>query len=262
METAGVKALYALKYAAVEFLPNYAVYWMGDPHYTNQPPPKLFQYFWLIQTTERTIVVDVGVSPEMAAQRRMLDYRAPDALLANVGLKTSDIDAIILSHAHWDHLDGIDSFGHGTMYVQRACYRFTVEEGAEYDFFRRWGYPTRKDSFSLLTLLWDKRLKILDGDTELFPGIRVVAVDGHFPGHQLVVVETEKGRIVIASDAMHLYDNLERDFPMGLYFGNLREIVRGFETIRKLGGTVIPGHDPKVFDRFKPIGPDVVQIYP
>ena len=263
MEKTGVKSIYALKYAVVEFLPNYAVYWMGDPHYlNNQPPPRLFQYYWLIQTAERNILIDVGVSPEMAAQRKMIDYKAPDVLLENVGLKTSDIDSIILTHAHWDHLDGIDSFGKSTLYVQRACYRFTVEEGAEYDFFRRWGYPTRKDSFSLLTLMWDNRLKILDGDTELFPGIKVVKVDGHFPGLQLVVVDTERGRIVIASDAMHLYDNLERDFPMGLYFGNLREIVKGYETIRNLAGLVLPGHDPKVFDRFKSLGKDVVQVYP
>jgi len=258
-----IKSIFVLKYAVVEFLPNYAVYWMGDPHYTpSQPPPTLFQYYWLIKTTERNILVDAGVSPEMALQRKMIDYKPPEILLGGVGLKTSDIDSIILTHAHWDHLDGIDSFPTGTLYVQRACYRFTVEEGAEHDFFRRWGYPTRKDSFSLLTLVWDNRLKILDGDAELFPGISVVKVDGHFPGLQLVVIETHDGRIVIASDAMHLYENLDRDFPMGLYFGNLREIVRGYERIRSLGGTVLPGHDPKVFDRFKPIGNDVVQVYP
>ena len=47
----------------------------------------------------------MGVSPEMASQRKMIDYRAPDVLLKNAGLKTSDIDDIILTHAHWDHLE-------------------------------------------------------------------------------------------------------------------------------------------------------------
>lgn len=257
-----VMAIFALKYAVVDFLPNYAVYWMGDPHYKNCSPPLLFQYYWLIKTARRNILVDVGVSPEMAAQRRMIDYREPDVLLSSVGLTPKDIDSIILTHAHWDHLDGIDGFPAGTLYVQRACYRFTVEEGAEYEFFRRWGYPTRKDAFSLLTMMWDNRLRILDGDVELFPGIGIVQIDGHFPGLQIVVVETVQGRVVLASDAMHLYDNLERDFPMGLYFGNLREIVRGYEKIRKLGGLVLPGHDPKVFEKFEKISEDVVRVYP
>jgi glyoxylase-like metal-dependent hydrolase (beta-lactamase superfamily II) len=258
-----VTAIYALKYGVVEFLPNYAVYWMGDPHYaSNLSNPTMFQYFWLIKTATRNILVDVGVGRELAAERKMADYKAPDDLLKRLKLTASDIDTVILTHAHWDHLDAMDYFSKAVLYVQRACYRFTVEEGAEYAFFRRWGYPTRKDSFTLLSLVWDGRLKMIDGDSELFPGIRVIKVDGHFPGLQIVVTETAKGRIIMASDAMHFYDNLERDFPMGLYFGNLRDIVKGYETIRRLNGTIVPGHDPLVFERFKLIDPDIAQIYP
>jgi glyoxylase-like metal-dependent hydrolase (beta-lactamase superfamily II) len=252
-----------MKYAEVHFLPNYAVFWMGDPHYSNtQSPPTMFMYYWLIRLGDRNILVDTGVGPELARERKMVDYKPADLMLKKVGLSPSDIDTIILTHSHWDHLDGIDQFPQATVYLQRACYRFTVEEAPEFDFFRRVGYPLRRDSFSLLGLLWDGRLRILDGDGDILPGISVRQIDGHYPGLQIVIVETKRGRIVLANDAMHLRENLERDFPMGLYFGSLLEIVRGYRTIRALGGTVVPGHDPADFNRFTPLEADVLQIYP
>jgi glyoxylase-like metal-dependent hydrolase (beta-lactamase superfamily II) len=192
----------------------------------------------------------------------MTNYVAPEAMLGKVGLKPSDIDTIIITHGHWDHLEAMDTYKNAKVYIQRAAYRFTVEEGAEYAFFRRFGYPTRKDSFTLLTLLWDNRLKLLDGNGELLPGVKVVQVDGHFPGLQLVVVETKGKPIILANDSMHFYANLEKDHPMGLYFGNLRDIVKAYDTIRALNGIPIPGHDPKVLEQFKKIDAEIVQIYP
>jgi glyoxylase-like metal-dependent hydrolase (beta-lactamase superfamily II) len=159
-------------------------------------------------------------------------------------------------------VDGLDWYKNAKVYIQRACYRFTIEDGAEFPFFGRFGYPTRKDSLALFTLLWDNRLKLVDGNAEIFPGIKVIRVDGHYPGLQLVVVETKDKPIVLANDSMHFYANLEKDHPMGLYFGNLRDIVKAFETIRGLNGVVVPGHDPKVLDQFKRIQPEIAQIYP
>jgi glyoxylase-like metal-dependent hydrolase (beta-lactamase superfamily II) len=217
-------------------------------------------YYWLIKTDKQNILVDVGTGPEFG--KRLTNYVPPDVMLEKVGLKPSDIDTIIVTHAHWDHVDGLDAFKNAKVYIQRACYRFTVEDGAEFPFFGRFGYPTRKDSLALINLLWDKRLKLIDGDKTVFPGIRVIKVDGHYPGLQLVVVETKDKPLVLANDSMHFYTNLEKDHPMGLYFGNLRDIVKAYETIRELNGIVVPGHDPKVLDNFKRIHPEIAQIYP
>jgi glyoxylase-like metal-dependent hydrolase (beta-lactamase superfamily II) len=256
----GSVTVYALKYGETKTLPNYAALWMSTRYMPEFETPNTFMYYWLIKTEKQNILVDVGVGPEVG--KRMTNYVAPEAMLAKVGLKPADIDAIIITHGHWDHLEAMDFYKNAKVYIQRAAYRFTVEEGAEYAFFRRFGYPTRKDSFTLLTLLWDNRLKLLDGNADLFPGIKVIQVDGHFPGLQLVVVETKGKPIIMANDSMHFYANLEKDHPMGLYFGNLRDIVKAFETIRALNGIPIPGHDPKVLEQFKKIDAEVVQIYP
>jgi len=254
--------VYVIKYAEFDRFPNYLTYWMGEPPYTNQPPLHYYMMYWLIKTNDRNILVDAGSGKDFAT--RYQNYQTPDVLLGKVGLKPSDIDTVILTHPHFDHLDGIGFFQNATVHLQRIAYRYLVEESAELKFFRNSMYPRKNDFYALVDLMWAGRLKLLDGNKELFPGIRVIRVDGHYPGLQIVVVETEGRPVVIASDAVHVYDNLEKDKPMGLFQGEVIDVVKGFETIRELNGIVLPGHDNKVGERFKDkmIDEAVFKIYP
>ena len=257
-----VQAVYVLKYAEFGSFPNYLAYWMGEPLYTNQPPLNYYMMYWLIKTKDRNILVDVGSGTDFA--KRYQKYQSPDEMLAKVGLKPADIDTIILTHPHFDHLDGMDFFKTQKVLIQRAAYRYAVEESPEFNYFRHSMYPRKKDTYTLVDLMWDNRLKILDGDKELFPGIKVIRVDGHYPGLQMVVVKTEGKPVVIAGDAVHVYDNIDKDRPMGLFQGEVRDVVKAYETIREFDGIVLSGHDNKVGERFKDktIDQAVFKIYP
>jgi glyoxylase-like metal-dependent hydrolase (beta-lactamase superfamily II) len=255
-----IKSVYAFKYGEVNF-PNYGVYWMGEPRFSsNQPPTKVFMYFWLIQAGDHNILVDTGTSADFAT--RYSNYVSPEVLLEKVGLKSSDIDTIIVSHPHFDHVDGLGFFKNATVYIQRAAYGFVTEEAPEFAFIRGSMFPRKKDAAMLLDLLWDGRLKLLDGDTEIFPGIKTIRVDGHHPGLQITVVQTEAKPVVLASDAVHQYVNLEKNIPMGLYQGNLKDVVKSLETIRQLNGVVVSGHDKQVVERFKLVQEGVAKVYP
>jgi glyoxylase-like metal-dependent hydrolase (beta-lactamase superfamily II) len=83
--------------------------------------------------------------------------------------------------------------------------------------------------------------------------VTAIPVGGHSPGQQVFVVQTGAGPVVLASDAVHLYDEWEAERPFGVIadlvamyeaYGLLRELQRD------LGATVVPGHDPKVAERF------------
>jgi glyoxylase-like metal-dependent hydrolase (beta-lactamase superfamily II) len=100
--------------------------------------------------------------------------------------------------------------------------------------------------------VFDGRVQFHSGVDEIAPGITVHHIGGHTKGLQCVRVETERGAVVLASDASHFYAHMEqnRAFPI-LY--NLGDLLEGYRTLRKLASSdkhVIPGHDPLVIARY------------
>jgi len=220
-------------------------------------------YFWLIQTGNHNILVDTGTGKDFAT--RYAGYVSPVDLLSKVGLKPSDIDIIIVSHPHFDHIDGMEFYKstNAIVYIQRDSYRFMVEEGPESSIIRKDGlFPRKKDAALLVDLAWDGRLKILDGDSEIVPGIKTIKVGGHFPGLQITLVQTGAKPVILASDSVHQYDNLEKNIGMGIFQGNFKDMTKAYDTIRQLNGVVVAGHDKQVVERFKQIQEAVSQIYP
>jgi glyoxylase-like metal-dependent hydrolase (beta-lactamase superfamily II) len=87
-------------------------------------------------------------------------------------------------------------------------------------------------------------------------------VGGHTAGLQIVTVKTDRGTVVLTSDASHFYHNVETRQPTQI-ITSLPEMLDGFETIYSLAGPeklIVAGHDPLVADRFKPMSPGVIKI--
>ncbi len=86
------------------------------------------------------------------------------------------------------------------------------------------------------------------------PGLSLHRIGGHTKGLQAVRVATERGQVVLASDASHFYAHMEngRVFPV-LY--NVAEVLEGYRVLARLASSprhVIPGHDPLVIERYPP----------
>jgi len=88
-------------------------------------------------------------------------------------------------------------------------------------------------------------LTLIDGDAEPLPGVEVLLLGGHTLGSQAVVVQTEKGPLVLTGDVAITPRNLREDLPIG-YNCDLLACFRGLARIRQLGGAVITGHDPEL----------------
>ena len=92
----------------------------------------------------------------------------------------------------------------------------------------------------------------VDGAQELAPGISVHHIGGHTDGHQAVRVWTERGWLVLASDAVHFYANMTEENPFPIVY-DVGAMIEGYGTIRGLADAeelIIPGHDPLVVERF------------
>ena len=114
----------------------------------------------------------------------------------------------------------------------------------------------------LVTLHYGGRIRLVEGEREVLPGLRVHWVGGHTAGLQIVSVETGRGRVVLTSDASHFFRNVERRWPTQI-ITNLPQMLAAFDTIDALAGPerlVVAGHDPEVADRFKPTEPGIIRV--
>jgi glyoxylase-like metal-dependent hydrolase (beta-lactamase superfamily II) len=138
-------------------------------------------------------LVDAGIGPahSLAADWAPVPGRLPDELAA-AGIQASDIEAVVLTHLHTDHIGWAvpaDSpFTNARVIVQRA----DAEAFAE----------ARQEEALLKPLREQGRLQVLDGDTPLSAGIRIIATPGHTPGHQSVLVESGDESLLVTGDLL------------------------------------------------------------
>ena len=125
------------------------------------------------------VLVDTGVGgPQHALDDWRVVNRSVADALAELDMSPADIGLVINTHLHFDHCGQNSVFKHAPFYVQRAeLSRMRRESSELYDWF---GFM-------------DARFELLDGDTEVLPGLEVIATPGHTEGHQCVVVRAGKG---------------------------------------------------------------------
>jgi glyoxylase-like metal-dependent hydrolase (beta-lactamase superfamily II) len=110
---------------------------------------------------------------------------------------------------------------------------------------------------AMVRRVYEGRVKFHDGDAQLAPGLSLHHIGGHTMGIQSVRVHTRVGWIVLASDATHLYANMDevRPFPI---VHDVGAVVDGYRRLRELADDprcVVPGHDPLVMQRYSAAGP-------
>jgi glyoxylase-like metal-dependent hydrolase (beta-lactamase superfamily II) len=114
----------------------------------------------------------------------------------------------------------------------------------------------------LVRLNMQGRVRFVDGVEEVVPGITLHYVGGHTAGIQVAQVNTAQGKAVVASDASHLFRNVEENTPANL-ITNLPEMFSAFDAIRQLSSGPdlwLPGHDPAVLQRFPLHAADIAYL--
>lgn len=166
---------------------------------------------WLVRGDGRNILVDSGMADVTEVTRRLRvdgvggGHQALRAALAAEGLTPDDIGHVVLTHLHFDHADNLDLFPNACVVVQRAEMMAAIDPVPSQRIFY-WKATTE----NLLTRKRPSGLRLIDGDTDLFPGLRLLSVPSHTEGMQVVVVSTARGRAAIVSD---LGDHYRYWFP-------------------------------------------------
>ncbi|WP_431873697.1 N-acyl homoserine lactonase family protein [Amycolatopsis sacchari] len=211
----------------------------------DEPHPTAY-YVWLAVSAEHTVVVDTGIGPSRA--EGFDDYVEPSALLAEFGVPAGSVDRVVLTHLHYDHTGTAAAFHSARYVVQQSEVDYWTGPVAARIEREKW----LVDPGDVDAVLGSGRADVVSGDAEVLPGLSVHLVGGHTAGMQVVRVATERGRVVLASDASHFYENIEDDRPFPILH-SMPGMYAAFDRINALADApslVVAGHDPEVLHRF------------
>jgi len=208
---------------------------------------------WLIRGGGRNILFDSGFHRESWFKSfTMNDYVRPDEAVKLAGVKPEEITDVVISHAHWDHMGGIDLFPKATVWIQKKEFEYYTGEAWQPG--GKHGGIDADDVKELVQRSKDGRLRLVDGDdVEIIPGIRAYTGARHTYASQYIRVDGNPP-FVLASDNCYLYRNLAERKP-GATFAEGDRAANVFHQGRmvELAGSpdrVVPGHDPKQFEKF------------
>jgi len=250
--------IYAIRYAAV---PGFAVSGLIEGADAARKID-IAMMVWLIRGNGRNILFDSGFyRDQFMKQWKPTDYVKPSESVAPLGLKPEDITDVIISHMHWDHADGIDLFPKAKIWLQKDELEYYA--GEAWQSRRTHGCVFAEDVLAAVKLNTEGRVGLVNGDAqEILPGITAYIGGKHTYASQFITVNTAVGAVVLASDNMYLYENLEKHLPIAQTLDR-ESNLRAQDRMKQLAADpkwIIPGHDPLVMTKFPQVAPGVVKI--
>jgi glyoxylase-like metal-dependent hydrolase (beta-lactamase superfamily II) len=213
-------------------------------------------------------VVDTGFNyaefgQVLADSYGVSDWQPAEVVLGRIGIDPAEVDTMILTHNHFDHAGGVESFPNAHVYIQER-------EVSKYMWAK--GLPDRLQWLTTATdpdlMLWlvnrmkQGKLTLISEDTENLPGVRAIAAhDTHTLGSQYVTVENERdGRWLLAGDNCYVYESFTgtdgdgRFIPIGLAFGSIERCILTMEEMWQYVGEevtrIVPFHEQELWKHF------------
>ena len=216
---------------------------------------------WLIKRGSEWVLWDTGV-PQAALNDpkgwstlpKLIVYHLDKTItgqLAEIGLKTSDITYVAVSHTHGDHIGNVNLFPDSTILMQRAEYSWIHSPNG-----------TNDNVNQLMALARElmgtpKHLQLLDGDTDVFGdgSVTLFSTPGHTPGSQSLLVHLKNsGFIILSGDVVHLEENFKKDIVPSLNTDKAASIA-SMEKVKRMIATyhakLFINHDKAQADTLK-----------
>jgi glyoxylase-like metal-dependent hydrolase (beta-lactamase superfamily II) len=217
-------------------------------------------FVWAAAGPEGVVLIDSGSSEQICSARGHEFLQHPADGLAAIGIDVKDVRTIITTHLHWDHSGNLGAFPEARLHVQRQEVSHACGPSMGRPFLQR---PYDVEQFcDYVRAIYGGRVTFHDGAEELGPGLSIHLVGGHTPGMQVVRVNTRRGHVVVASDSMHYYENLQTKNPFPILVSTI-DYIEALEHVTMLAESeahLVPGHDPAVLAAYPAVTPDTAGI--
>lgn len=237
-------------------IPGPELYWMSG---WDQWYPLSFNVV-LVQGAGRTVLINTGAPDDLGPinevwqqvlGERAVFHREPHhdlvPQLADLGVRPDDVTHLVVTPFQLYSTGGIPRFPNAEMCLsKRGWVHFHTTHDHPHDV--RWT-SLSKDVLTYLVIdAWD-RVRLLDDEDEVAPGIRTWWAGAHHRASIAVEVDTPKG-VVVASDAFFYYENVEDNRVLGIT-ENMYEALACYRRARNVADHIVPLYDPKVFQRYE-----------
>ena len=242
-------SIQAIRYASSPDVPVSALV-VGGPE---DQKVEIAMVVWLIRGGGHTILFDTGFHRDTFLKYfPMKDFLRPDEAVQQAGVKPEEVTDIVISHAHWDHMGGIDLFPQAAVWIQKDEYRYYTADAWQPG--GNHGGIDPEDVKQLLQLNTEGRVHLVDGDNvEILPGIRAYTGSRHTYASQYLRVDGHPP-FVLASDNAYFYLNLTSHLASATFSeaDHPANIAAQSRMIELAGSPdrVVPGHDAEQFKKF------------
>lgn len=219
----------------------------------------LYYYLVLIRNSRHTILINAGMPEDYSGFEKFVQgwhpacrlYRTeeekPVAALARAGVALEGVGTVVITPITIYTTGNLKLFANA---------RFAFNRRGWIDFWAPEPHAPRlpldiampRESREYLAGPAFDRIRLLEDEDTICPGVRCFRTGGHHMSSMAVCVETSKGTVILG-DCFFTYENIERNVPIG-WAENLREIYAAYDRVRREADIVIPLYDPEVLKRF------------
>lgn len=229
----------------------------------------------IVKGEGKNILIDTGMDPNdevnvsVCEKYSFINLRSPEYMLKKVGLKPEDIDAVILTHAHFDHMGAIPCYPNAHFYIQKKeLESWLTLCSLPKQFSNLYAVTPVKFIAQLIEKMGDHRVTLLDGDVDnLFPGIHIrTAFNSHTAGSQYALIENDGKMYAAIGDIAYVKENLfgieDNGFfvPNGFATGDPVSVMKAMNEIRKYTdddyNRIIAIHDLRVWTKYPTVKDD------
>lgn len=246
--------IYAIRYAKQDKRSEGHMFLDGDHHKMIQG---LDFFTYAVKGGGRNWIVDTGMT-SVQAKRMGRDYDflcRPSEALAKIGIDAKAERDVILTHAHFDHVGTLEDYPNARFHIQDEEMIHVTGRDMTHKPFRLAYHP--EDVKALIDLVFADRMVFHKGDVTLAPGLEFILVGGHARGQAILRVHTARGWVILASDAVHVYDETDHERPFAIFY-DMPGMLEGYRRMNTLAGHrdhLIPGHDHRVTKAYPAAGP-------
>lgn len=207
--------------------------------------PDFAFFYYLAEWNGKYFLIDTGFRDQRLAAEMGVDLLRIEQEIRQVFGVFPEIDAIFLTHSHWDHIGNIDLYPYARLILSRQAYAQAVAEGSA---------PVQKRLQDT-----DAPISLVE-DTECFYDLfRFEVIGGHTPDSAVIYFNHDSDVYCVTGDECYVCDNMVYNIPIGISFcGEKNE--KFIQETHSRGVIPLPFHDAAILERYDRLTENIVRI--